>query len=72
MFFEEGEVFFLKGFAAVVFGLVFDVGNGFVQLGHADAEGAVAFLPGEIVQGRKGFMQPEGGLAFDESNGFGD
>lgn len=57
--FEKLQILFLKRFFPVVCFLVVDVGDGFVQLRHADRERAVTFLPREIPLVGKRFMNPQ-------------
>lgn len=66
MLFEKIQILLLKGFLSMVCFLVVDVGDGFVQLRHADRERAVTFLPREIPLVGKRFMNPQRRTTLDQ------
>jgi hypothetical protein len=58
MFRQKAQELLLKGRLAVVLLLTLDVRNGHIVLRNADAERAIAFLPGERPMLREGVMNP--------------
>ena len=66
MLLEKIQILLLKGFLSMVCFLVVDVGDGFVQLRHADRERAVTFLPREIPLVGKRFMNPQRRTTLDQ------
>src|SRR3954466_3705147 len=67
--FEEGDELLLVGLDALMFRLIGDVTDRVIHLRDADAEGAVAFLPGEIAACRELVVDPFRRAAFDELDG---
>ena len=62
----------LKRRLAVVFLLAGDVACDFLEFGIAGGERAIAVLPGEPGEFRKGFVYPPGGVRLDRLQGFRD
>lgn len=69
---EECDKLFLECPLPVVFALVIDVCARVVDLRYADAERAVAHLPGEILVIGKGLVYPFRGVGLDELHRLGD
>jgi hypothetical protein len=72
MAFQEFDELLLECYLSVVFRLVGDVrGHGFARR-TADAEGAVAGLPGESAPLRPGIVNPFGGVGLQVAQRFGN
>ncbi len=72
MFFQEFQKLLLKTLLAMMLLLLLDVRNGLVDMRNTDTERSVSFLPGETAMRWKRLVNPLGGSAFDQLNGFGD
>jgi hypothetical protein len=47
--FQEREIFLLKAFMPMMFFLIFDVGDRFIDMGYAYAERTIALLPRKML-----------------------
>ena len=72
MLLQQSQELLLKGHLAMMLFLVADVSNGFVEQRHADAKGALFYLPPEKLVLGKCVMHPFGRTAFYELQGFGN